>query len=61
VVANVPLQGSVRMAATFDEIGKEGRSRIETLVFDAICSEIRVMLRSEQPQEPPASPPPPVA
>lgn len=61
VVANVPLQGSVRMAATFDGIGKEGRSRMEALVFDAICSEIRVMLRSEQPQEPPASPPPPVA
>jgi hypothetical protein len=39
------------MAATFEEIAKEGRSRIETLVFDAICSEIRVMLRSEQQQD----------
>ena len=51
VVANFPAQGSVRMAATFEEIAKEGRSRIETLVFDAICSEIRVMLRSEQQQD----------
>jgi len=57
VVANIPAQGSVRMAATFDEIAKEGRSRIETLVFDAICSEIRVMLRSGQLQESPTSPP----
>ena len=57
VVANIPLQGSVRMAATFEEIAKEGRSRIETLVFDAICSEIRVMLRSGQPQDLPAGPP----
>jgi len=59
VVANVPLRGSVRMAATFEEIAKEGRTRIETLVFDAICSEIRVMLRSEQPQDSPAASPPP--
>jgi hypothetical protein len=59
VVANIPLQGSVRMAATFEDIPKDGRSRIETLVFDAICSEIRVMLRSEQSQESPAAPPPP--
>ena len=58
VVANFPLQGSVRMAATFDEIADEGRGRIETLVFDAISSEIRVMLRSGQPQDSPASPPP---
>jgi c-di-GMP-binding flagellar brake protein YcgR len=57
VVANIPSQGSVRMAATFEEIAKEGRSRIETLVFDAICSEIRVMLRSGQPQDLPAGPP----
>ena len=58
VVANIPSQGSVRMAATFEEIGKEGRIQIETLVFDAICSEIRVMLRSERSQESPATPPP---
>jgi hypothetical protein len=59
VVANIPMRGSVRMAATFQEISKEGRSRIETLVFDAICSEIRVMLRCEQPQASPESPSPP--
>ena len=59
VVANIPLQGSVRMAATFQEISKEGRGRIESLVFDAICSEIRVMLRCEQPQASPESPLPP--
>jgi hypothetical protein len=46
------------MAATFEEIAKEGRSRIETLVFDAICSELRVMLRSGQSQDMPASSPP---
>jgi hypothetical protein len=58
VVANIPSHGSVRMAATFEEIGKDGRSRIETLVFDAICSELRVMLRSGQSQDMPASSPP---
>jgi hypothetical protein len=46
------------MAATFQEISQEGRSHIETLVFDAICSEIRVMLRSEQPQGSPTTPQP---
>ena len=48
VVASTPLEGSVRMAAAFEGIGREERRRIETLVFDVICSEIRVMLRSEQ-------------
>jgi hypothetical protein len=56
VVASVPLQGSVRMAATFEDIAKEGRCRIETLVFDAICSEIRALLRSEPSQSSPTSP-----
>jgi hypothetical protein len=60
VVANIPTHGSVRMAATFEEITKEGRSRIETLVYGAICSEIRVMLRSGQPQRYPATAPPAV-
>ena len=60
VVANIPTHGSVRMAATFEEITKEGRSRIETLVYGAICSEIRVMLRSGQPQGYPATAPPAV-
>ena len=59
VVANIPVQSSVRIAVTFDEIAKEGRSRIETLVFDAICSEIRVMLRSGQRQDASVSPQPP--
>jgi hypothetical protein len=58
VVANIPLRGSVRMAVTFEEIAKEERNRIETLVCDAICSDIRVMLRSEQPQNLPAPPAP---
>jgi len=58
VVANIPLHGSVRMAATFQEISSEGRSRIETLVCDAICSEIRVMLRSDHSQDLPVNPPP---
>ena len=59
VVANIPLQGSMRMAATFEEIAQDGRSCIETLVYDTICSEIRVLLRSKQPQGLPATSPPP--
>jgi hypothetical protein len=58
VVANIPLHGSVRMAASFEELSKEGRSRIETLVFDTICSELRVMLRSGRPQDLPVNSPP---
>ena len=58
VVASIPTHGSIRLAATFEEISKEGRSRIETLVFGAICSEIRVMLRSGQPRGYPVSAPP---
>jgi len=60
VVANIPVHGSVRMAVTFEEISEEGRSCIETLVFDGICSEIRVMLRIEQPKGLGATPPPQV-
>jgi hypothetical protein len=56
VVANIPLRGSVRMAATFEELAQEGRSRIETLVYDTICAELRVMLRAGQPEGLPASP-----
>lgn len=51
VVANIPLRGSVRMAATFEELAQDGRSRIETLVYDTICAEIRVMLRAGQPED----------
>lgn len=61
VVANIPMRGSVRMAVAFEEIDPEGRSRIETLVFDAICSEIRVMLRSGQPRGGPESSPPAIS
>ena len=43
------------MAATFEKIAREDRSRIETLVFDAVCSEIRLTLRSGLPQDLPTS------
>ena len=56
VVANIPLRGSVRMAATFEDLAQDGRSRIDTLVYDAICAEIRVMLHSGQPADLPAIP-----
>jgi hypothetical protein len=58
VVAKIPMQGSVRMAATFVELTKEGRGHIETLVLDAACAEIRRMLRSGKPEERPATPAP---
>jgi PilZ domain len=60
VVANIPVHGSFRMAVTFQDLSEEGRNRIETLVFDGICSEIRVMLRIEQPKGAGATPPPQV-
>jgi hypothetical protein len=44
VVAAVPTQGSVRMAVSFEEITGEARERIENVVFDAICAEIRTVL-----------------
>jgi hypothetical protein len=44
VVAVIPVEGSARMAVTFDEITNEARLRIENLVFDAICAEIRTLL-----------------
>ena len=44
VVAAIPVQGSVRMAVSFDEIANEARLRIENVVFDAICAEIRTVL-----------------
>lgn len=44
VVAVVPVEGSARMAVMFDEITNEARRRIENLVFDAICAEIRTGL-----------------
>jgi hypothetical protein len=44
VVAAIPVQGSARMAVTFDEITNEARLHIENLVFDVICAEIRTLL-----------------
>jgi hypothetical protein len=44
------------MAATFEDLAQDGRSRIDTLVYDAICAEIRVMLHSGQPADLPAIP-----
>ena len=44
VVAAIPVQGSVRMAVSFEEITNEAGQRIENLVFDAICAEIRTVL-----------------
>jgi hypothetical protein len=41
VVAAIPAQGSVRMAVSFDEIDAEARMRIEDMVLDAICAEMR--------------------
>jgi len=58
VVAKVPMQGSVRMAATFVELTSEGRGHIETLVLDAACADIRRMLRCGKPEERPATPSP---
>jgi len=47
VVAAIPAQGSVRMAVSFDQIAPDGRLRIEDLVLDAICAEMRAaFLRS---------------
>jgi len=54
VVANIPLRGSVRMAVTFEDLAPDARGRIETLVYDAICAEIRVMVRAGQPESMPA-------
>jgi len=59
VVANILCKGSVRMAATFEQIDKEGISRIETLVLDAVCSDLRTMMRYGQPDQREATPPPP--
>lgn len=59
VVANIPIKGSVRIAVAFDGLSKEGHSRIETLVIDAVCVELRTMMRCGQSQEFEASPPPP--
>jgi hypothetical protein len=59
VVANIQLSGSVRMAATFEEISKEGRGRIETLVLDAACADLRAMLRNHKPEVYTPSPPQP--
>jgi hypothetical protein len=63
VVAKIPMQGSVRMAATFVELAQEGRGHIETLVLDAACADLRRMLRCCKPEDgsvtPAPSPPQP--
>jgi ribosomal protein S7 len=49
VVAAIPVQGSVRMAIAFDNVGEAAQERIEDLVLDAICAEIRTtLLRTSQ-------------
>lgn len=44
VVAATPAQGSVRVAVSFDKIDNGARLRIEDVVLDTICAEIRTML-----------------
>jgi hypothetical protein len=54
VVAAIPTQGSVRMAVSFEEIGESARQRIQNVVMDAICAEIRtVLLQGLQTPHPP--------
>jgi hypothetical protein len=59
VVANILLSGSVRMAAMFEDLSKDERNRIETLVLDAACATLRTMLRYGNADGHGASPPPP--
>jgi hypothetical protein len=47
VVAAIQLQGSVRMAVAFEALSVDGREQIEMVVFDAVCAEIRVLLRGQ--------------
>lgn len=58
VVAKIPMQGSVRMAATFVDLAQEGRSHIETLVLDAACADLRRMLRCCKPEDGSTTPAP---
>lgn len=58
VVAKIPMQGSVRMAATFIDLAQEGRSHIETLVLDAACADLRRMLRCFKPEDGSVTPAP---
>jgi hypothetical protein len=58
IVAKIPKQGSVRMAATFLDVSEEGRSLIETLVLDGACADIRRMLRCCKSEDRPATPAP---
>jgi hypothetical protein len=49
VVAAIPLQGSVRVAIAFDKLDEAAQERIEDLVLDAICAELRTtVLRISQ-------------
>jgi hypothetical protein len=47
VVAAIQQQGSVRMALAFEDLTVEAREQIEMVVFDAVCAEIRVLLRGQ--------------
>jgi hypothetical protein len=47
IVAALQMQGSVRMAVAFDGLSAEAREQIEMVVFDAVCAEIRVLLRGQ--------------
>jgi hypothetical protein len=44
VVSAVPAEGAMRMAVMFEDLTNEARLRIEDMVVDTICSEIRTML-----------------
>lgn len=49
VVAALPMNGSVRMAIAFDNLGEAAQERIEDLVLDAVCAELRTtVLRNSQ-------------
>jgi hypothetical protein len=42
VVAAAPQQGSTRMAVMFDALSPEDADRIQTIVFDVVCSQLRL-------------------
>lgn len=47
IVAAIQMQGSVRMAVAFDGLTADAREQVEMVVFDAVCAEIRVLLRGQ--------------
>jgi hypothetical protein len=46
VVGAIPVEGAMRIAVMFEDITTEARLRIEDMVVDTICAEIRTMLLS---------------